>query len=238
MMWRWSALTAIALLWPGRALGAIDGLPLNGGVEAIMVGLVLPVLWWFDRRALQQRWLHALVLALLIVKSAGLLLSPQGLCARFHTTAPLIGETHTIPIEEPGGWLRSWDVRADWRAETPRCTAIVDRPYRSSAEFPAWFLNLLDPVRPGRQDLTLDLTGQVRVGENGVLTLPVGDDMRLQGSIGTTAVGADGGQSIAVPLEAGSHPLDVRITLTGERWRLDPLWNDRDAWTAVTFTTT
>ena len=237
MTWLWSALTVIAVLWPARALGAIDGLPLNGGFEALLVGLVLPTLWWFDRDVLQRRWFHAIVVALLVVKSAGLLLTPQGLCARFFTTAPLIGETHTIPIEEPGGWLRSWDVRADWRAETPRCTAIVDRPYRSAAEFPAWFLNLLDPVRPGRKDLALALTGYVRVPGAGSFTMQAGDDMRIDGSIGTAAVAANGGESIAAPLPEGTHPIDLRVKLTGERWQLDPQWNGSDAWDVVTFTT-
>ena len=56
--------------------------------------------------------------SLLALKIAGLALTPQGLCARFSTSAPFVGETHTIPIDEPEGWLRSWDVRADWREQT------------------------------------------------------------------------------------------------------------------------
>ena len=45
----WSLVAAIALLWPGRVLGMFDGAPLSGAAEAIVIGLVVPALWWFDR---------------------------------------------------------------------------------------------------------------------------------------------------------------------------------------------
>src|SRR5689334_17107396 len=107
-------------------------MPLDRAAEALVVGIVVPALWWLDKRVLTTRWARTVIAALLVVKAAGLLLTPQGLCARFATAAPLAGEIQTIPIEEPTGVLRSWDVRADWRARSPVCTAIVDRSYRDA----------------------------------------------------------------------------------------------------------
>ncbi len=40
----WTALLAIAVLWPAHALSAFDGVPLSGTAEAVVVGVVLPVL--------------------------------------------------------------------------------------------------------------------------------------------------------------------------------------------------
>ncbi len=205
--------------------------------EATVIGLVVPALWWFDRRFLATRWARAAIVALLVTKAAGLLLTPQGLCARFSTTAPFTGEIATIGIDEPSGALRSWDVRADWRADRPACTAIVDRPYRIASAFPAWWVNLVDFIRPGRRDLALDLSGHVRVTEAGTFSLAAGDDMTLAGTIGDRTVSAAAGATLEAPLERGMYPVTLHATLTGERWSLVPLWNGHDAWSSVTFTT-
>ena len=233
----WSAAAATALLWPARALGLFDGMPLDGAAEALVLGLVVPTLWWLDKRVLTTTWARAVVVALLAVKSAGLLLTPQGLCARFSTAAPLAGEVQTIPIDEPSGVLRSWDVRADWRAPVPACTAIVDRSYPTGPDFPAWFVNVLDFIRPGRVNLALDVAGVVRVPADGRFSLQAGPDMSLSGVIGAQPVVAAGGQSLDVTLPRGVHPISLHATLTGERWLFEPRWNERDAWRAVTFTT-
>ncbi len=233
----WSLLAALALLWPGRALGMFDGAPLSGAAEAIGIGLVVPALWWFDRRFLATWPARAAIVALLVVKVSGLLLTPQGLCARFSTAAPFTGEIATIGIDEPRGILRSWDVRADWRADAPVCTAIVDRSYRAAADFPAWWVNLMDFIHPGRPDLALELSGQVRVAEPGTFSLAAAEGMTLTGTVGREPVTAAPGESLAVPLGAGIHGVALHATLSGDQWSLMPLWNGRDAWSAVTFTT-
>ena len=233
-MW-WPLLLLVALAWPSRALGPLDGLPLNGQAEALLFGIVVPSLLWFDRRSLQRGSIRMAIVALLAVKLAGLALTPQGLCARFSTTAPLLGETHTIPIDEPEGWLRSWDVRANWRDRTPACTAIVDRAYADARSFPAWFVNLLDSIRPGRQDLALELNGSLRVDEPGVFSMPVAEDMRVTGEIGGRAI-EYGDHSIVASLPEGDHQIKLTATLTGDRWSLQPQWNGHDAWSAATFT--
>ena len=225
----WTAAGAVALLWPGRALGLLDGMPLNGATEAVLVGLVVPALWWLDRSVLAKPWARFAIVALLVVKAGGLLLTPQGLCARFSTSSPLVGNILTIPVEEPGGFLRSWDVRADWRAQSPVCTAIVDRPYRSATDFPAWFVNVLDFIRPGRRDLTVDLSGYVRVPGAGVFSLAAAQDMTLAGTVGTQTVSAAAGQTIEVTLALGIQPIRLHGSLSGDRWSLIPLWNGVDA---------
>lgn len=233
-MW-WPLLTLVALAWPSRVLGPLDGLPLNGRAEALLFGIVVPSLLWFDRRSLQRTSIRVAIVALLGIKTVGLALTPQGLCARFSTTAPLVGETHTIPIEEPEGWLRSWDVRANWRDRTPACTAIVDRAYADSRSFPAWFVNLLDSIRPGRQDLALDLDGSMHVSEAGVFTLPPSEGMRIEGEVGGTAIDT-AAAVISIPLTPGDHAIRIHAAMSGDRWSLQPQWNGRDAWGAATLT--
>ena len=233
-MW-WPLLLLVALAWPSRALGPLDGLPLNGRAEALLFGIVVPSLLWFDRRSLQRASIRVAIVALLAVKLAGLALTPQGLCARFSTTAPLLGETHTIPIDEPEGWLRSWDVRANWRDRTPACTAIVDRSYADARSFPAWFVNVLDSIRPGRGDLALDLNGSMHVSGAGVFTLPRSEGMQIEGQIGGATIDEEA-TVISMPLPAGDHAIQIHAAMSGDRWSLQPQWNGRDAWSAATFT--
>src|SRR5215204_635462 len=230
----WPVLALLALAWPSRALGLLDGLPLNGRAEALLLGLVVPALLWFAPRIIQRKAMRVAIAALLAFKLAGLALTPQGLCARFSTTAPFVGETHTIPIDEPQGWLRSWDVRANWRDTNPTCTAIVDRGYSDARSFPAWFVNLVDALRPGR-DLSLELTGYLHVADAGVFSMAVAPDMRVEGDIGGQRL-AQSGAFISTSLPAGDHLVKLRAALTGERWSLQPQWNDRDAWDAAVFT--
>ncbi len=233
----WSLLAAGALLWPGRALGMFDGAPLSGAGEAIVIGLIVPSLWWFDRRFLATWPARAAIVALLALKTSGLLLTPQGLCARFSTAAPFTGEIATIGISEPLGVLRSWDVRADWRADSPACTAIVDRSYRATSEFPAWWVNLMDFIHPGRPDLALELGGQVRVNEPGTFSLAAAEGLTITGAVGQQPVTAAPGGTLSVPLAAGVHGVALHATLTGDQWSLMPLWNGTDAWSSATFTT-
>jgi hypothetical protein len=213
-----------------------DGIPLDGRAEAIVIGVLLPTLWWLDRSILSRVGARALVVGLLALKIGGSWLAQGGLCARFSTVAPLEGAILTMPIDEPRGVLRSWDVRADWRADAPACTAILDRPYRSAAEFPAWFVNILDQLRPGRRDITMAVTGSITVPAEGRFTLLTGQDMRVRGRIGNAAVEADDGRGVSVPLSAGTHPISLAAQLTGDRWRFVPEWNGESAWTAALLT--
>ena len=50
----WTLALAAAVLWPARVLSPLDGLPLSGRADAIVIGVVLPALWWIDRGFLQK----------------------------------------------------------------------------------------------------------------------------------------------------------------------------------------
>lgn len=243
----WSAALVVGLLWPGRAVYPLDGLPLNGIAEAVALGVAVPLLWMLAPRFLGERWVRIAIACLLALKIAGsTFLTQQGLCARFQTTAPFHNRVLTIPIDEPNGALRSWDVRADWRADAPACTAIIDRPYAAWSAFPAWFVNftdfLDDPDRVGvRLDestrrLSLDVTGDLTVVDAGRFSLDLDRDMVLTGHVDSTNVESSGGTQVNVPLEPGVHSIVLRLMMTGNRWKFVPTWNGRSAFRAATLT--
>jgi len=240
-----TALFLIAVLWPSRALSTFDGLPLNGTAEAIALGVLVPVLWIVTPRFLDVAWVRSAVLLLLVVKIVGAaLLTQQGLCARFSTTAPYRTEVLTIPIEEPHGFLRSWDVRAAWRSESPHCTAIVDQPYASLQAFPVWFLNITDFVSDlegHRTDtsprrLSMEVSGAISVTAPGSLSIALDRDVELSGRIGSADVASSGGAPVVVALDTGVHPVALEMRLTGSAWRFVPTWNRRNAFRAVALT--
>ena len=237
--WRvafWTLALAAAVLLPGRALSTLDGVPLNGRAEAVLIGLVLPALWLIDPGFPARTPARAAISVLLALKLLSFAMLPQhGLCGRFSTAAPFKGVSDTIPIEEPAGTLRSWDVRADWMAESPRCTAILDRAYHVQSEFPIWFVNLLNTIRPNAE-VSLDVSGTVSVDRAGSFVLETGEDMVVDGRIGPASVSSTHGAHIVVPLLAGAHPIELRVASRGERWRFVPLWDGRDAWSATRLT--
>jgi hypothetical protein len=234
----WFGALAVALLWPAHALGAFDGAPLNGIAEAVIVGVVVPALVWFHGAFLRRTWARAAIIGLILVRAATIFLPQQGFCARMATSVPLSGEVLTIPIVEPRGFLRSWDVRADVWSETPQCTAILDRALLTGDDFPAWFVNILDFVQPGRRTLNLTIDGYVDAASHGELVLETGADMNVSGLIDDEEVHATNGAPIRATLAPGSHHLRLQSTLAGERWRFVPLFNGRDvfAWPTITST--
>jgi hypothetical protein len=231
----WSVALAVAVLWPGRVLSALDGIPLNTPAEAILIGVVLPALWWLDRSFLTRRAAQAAIAALLVLKIGGhMALAQEGLCARFSTPPPFNGTISTIDIDEPSGTLRSWDARGDWRASAPRCTAVLDRPYRSRTDFPSWFVNLLAALRPNG-NVDLEIEGYLAVDAPGTFSVETGRDLIVDGRIGDQAFAP--GQPVITSLAEGSHPIRLHAILGSEPWTLVPLWNGRDAWTAARFAT-
>lgn len=162
----WTALMLLAVLWPSKAAGPLDGAPLDAAPDALIIGLVIPALWCLHRRAVTEYVPRFAIIALLGWKAAtGVTMTQQGLCVAMSAGEPLSGINQGVPIEEPSGALRSWDVRADWRAPEPQCTAIVTRRLREQREFPAWFLNVTSQLK-GSKDVLLHATGVVSVGGN------------------------------------------------------------------------
>jgi hypothetical protein len=157
----WAALAAVAVLWPSRFIGPLDGAPLDTASDAIIIGLALPSLWWLSRERCRSTWSQAAIVLLLVWKAGtGVFAEQQGLCMVATANQPLAATAMTMRIDEPRGFLRSWDVRANLWADQPACTAIVTRPLRTSADFPAWFVNITDQMI-GRRDFTIRLTGFV-----------------------------------------------------------------------------
>lgn len=150
-----------AVLWPSRFIGPLDGAPLDASLEAIALGLALPWLFWLGRSAIHARTFRFSVAILLAWKIVTpLIATQQGFCANVRAPHPLNGTAFGSRIEEPHGALRSWDLRADlWDAD-PACTAIITRPLPTSADFPAWFVNITDQML-GNRDLTMHVTGVV-----------------------------------------------------------------------------
>jgi hypothetical protein len=235
----WTCLLMAAVLWPSHVLSPLAGMPLDRPAEAIVIGLAVPVLVWLHPRFLAKRAVRLIVVALLLVKIAdNALLTQQGLCAAVSVLppGPYRTEVLTIPIDEPRGVLRSWDVRADMRAETPSCTAIVDRPYLQASAFPAWFVNITDFASGGKRAFTMALSGYVRVRERGLFVVDVDRGMNVDGRIGSQDVASRAGAPMLATLNPGTHRIDLRASMTGEAWRFVPTWNGRSAFSATTMT--
>ncbi len=229
----WTVLGATALLWPARLIGPLDGAPLDGRLEAVVIGLVLPSLWWLDRRAVTATWVRAVILSLLVWKAIGpAVLVQQGLCATTTAGAPLRGTNQGIPIEEPYGALRSWDLRADLTAPQPACTAILTRPLATQDAFPAWFLNVTDQML-GARDFTMRIRGAVITDAAHTLNVAVDRDVTLSGQIDGLPL-----NGTAMPLAAGIHEIDLSLALTGNNWRFEPTLDGRPLWDAALVTTT
>src|ERR1051325_1587427 len=116
----------VALLWPGHLDGPFDGAPLDRSAEAILIGLVIPFLWWLQPNYLRSRTVRILIIALVVAKVASLSLVRDGWCVQFDTPRPLVANAT--------GRIHTWDVRADWRSRDPQCSAILTRPYTEFKE--------------------------------------------------------------------------------------------------------
>lgn len=238
----WAVVLAVAALWPSRSLTWFSGAPLDGRAEAVLVGLLLPALCCLHGRFLDRRAVQMAILALFVTRAGeSIVMTQHGLCGRFATPAapaPYRATVLTIPIDEPRGVLRSWDIRAGWRDAEPSCTAIVDRPYNSASAFPAWFLNITDMASGGRRNLRMDVSGYVRVKESGRFLIDLDRDMVVDGAIGSTGVTSTQGEPVAAALDPGTHRIDLHVRMTGDRWRLVPRWNERSAFDTTLLTVT
>jgi hypothetical protein len=221
----WGSAAIAALLWPGHLGGLLDGAPLDRVPEAVLLGLVTPLLWWLHPGYLRNRFVQVLIVALVLAKAGSLFLAPDGWCVQFDTPKPLVTDSR--------GRIHSWDVRADWWSDAPRCSAIVTRPYREFKEFPVWFFNMppADNNLPGPDDrppyATLDMTvaGYLRADAPGELIIETGDTMVTSLVVDGGEVERAGPSRHQVILERGRHFIQIKSRLTGNRWTFVPLWN-------------
>ena len=221
----WGVLAAVALLWPSRLNGPLDGVPLDGIAEAIVIGVVLPALCWFHPAFLRSTFARVLVAALLVWKAfTALTLAQDGWCLRFVPAEPYVKEQTGAP--------HSWDVRADWRASDPTCSAIMTRSYQELSEFPVWFFNLPPPNDswPGPRDRPPG--AKVAMTASGFLHPFTPGTLQILTSPDATAVVLDAGYTP----NASTRRLVVETTLTGDQWRFVPQWNGADIWSAAALT--
>ncbi|HEX6215799.1 MAG TPA: hypothetical protein VFZ38_13295, partial [Vicinamibacterales bacterium] len=119
----WRVLAILALWWPGRLSGIFDGPPLDTRLEALTLGLVVPTLVWAHPSFLQRAIPRALVIVILAIKiGAALTLQQQGWCLTFAPVKPMVRDSTGKP--------HAWDMRADWLADDPVCSAVMTRSYR------------------------------------------------------------------------------------------------------------
>ena len=175
-----------------------------------------------------MRWL---IVALLAWKAlTAPLAAQQGLCLSSSEGRPLDGINQGIPIVEPHGALRSWDIRADWRDAAPRCTAIATRPMARQREFPAWFLNVTSQLS-GSKDVLLTASGFV--------TTTTARTLAVATESAGTAVRVDGqaisGTQVIAP---GTHEIHIAMTLSGDTWRFEPTLDGEPIWSAALVTAT
>ena len=226
----WSVLLAAAVLWPSRLAGPLDGMPLDQPAEVIGLALLIACIA-ATRGVLTGRWFRVLVVLLLGWKAMTTVAATQdGLCLRFISPVPLYRDDVRVP--------HSWDVRADWRSDVPRCSAVMTRDYPDLEYFPAWFFNL-PPADPGRQStpaerppnvqVAMRLDGYLRASSPARLQVNAAENVQARLRVGERAITPDElAQGIDVP--AGVHHVVLDGDLVRSQWSLAIRLNDGEVW--------
>lgn len=221
----WGTVAVAVLWWPGRVSGPFDGAPLDGLLETIALGLVVPALWWFHPRFFRARLVQIAIAALVLLKVSGAFLSQEGLCIRFDPPKPIVRGTSARP--------HSWDVRADWRAPDPTCSAVMTSGYSEFKRFPVWFFNLpptddnmpLPTDRPPNATLGMTVVGFIYADQAGLLEIVTGPGMDMTLVVDGRKADYTDALSHKIQLDPGLHFVQVSGTLTGNQWRFLPSWN-------------
>ncbi|HJU41793.1 MAG TPA: hypothetical protein VJ691_03225 [Vicinamibacterales bacterium] len=226
-------LALAAAWWPGRLTGFFDGAPLDTALDAIILGLVLPILLWLLPAASRDRRVQLAVIALLAWKAVSSTLVQDGLCVRVLPTRA--GADGHVTV------LKNWDVRTDWRSPEPVCSAIADRPYLEDREFPLWLLynfavaghDTPQGGEPRRAEGRLVMTGMVTVDADGVLSLWTSPTVAARLTVDGVPARLDG-----IALAAGAHDIVIDATVRDFNWILAPLWSGDNLFHAATVTVT
>ena len=222
----WRVITLVALLWPSRLSGVLDGAPLDTPVEALLFGLVVPALLWLHPAFLRKATVRAAIFAILLIKViSALTIQYHGWCLTFDPPRPMVRDSTGKP--------HSWDLRADWLSDDPNCSAIMTRSYRDSLEMPVWFFNLPPPdeavtrdgFHPGEIPIRAGVAGHLTARRSGTFDLFSTAPMELALSVDDTPVApvAPGHHQIELP--PGSHAIHFDSTMLGKEWRIVPQWN-------------
>lgn len=221
----WCVLTLAVLFWPARVPGIFDGAPLDGGFEAVIVGLLVPALCWFHYQIFCTRWARALVIALALLRITDAQFTQGGWCVRFDPPEQI--------VRDGTGRPHSWDVRADWRALDPKCSAVMTHGWNVFKRFPVWFYNLppTDRNPPDADDrppyVTLKMTvlGFIDAKEQGSFDLQIGRYMASSIFVDGRPGEPNGEGAYRIDVGPGLHLVQIDNTLQGNEWRFMPSWN-------------
>src|SRR4051794_3826139 len=121
----WRLLVIVATLWPSHLGGLLDGAPLDRFSEALLLGLIVPVLAWFNPAFLKHAAARVAIIAILLIKiGAAVAVQQQGWCIAFDPPRPMVRDSTGKP--------HAWDIRADWLADDPTCSAVMTDSYRDT----------------------------------------------------------------------------------------------------------
>ncbi len=222
----WRVVAVAAVWWPSRVSGAFDGAPLDTLPEALILGLVVPVLAWLHPRLFDRLLPRALVCAIIAIKiAAALSLQQQGWCLGFAPPKPMVRDSTGKP--------HAWDVRADWLSDDPACSAVMARSYYDTREVPVWFYNLPPPDDTphrggfgfGEIAVRQSLAGFLDAPSDGVLELITGAATNATLRIDGRAIEPAEAGRHAARLARGIHRIEMDATLLGKHWPLIPQWN-------------
>ena len=222
----WRVITLVAVLWPSHLSGWLDGAPLDTIPEALVLGLVVPALIWLYPQWLRRRLVRATIVAILLIKVvAAVAVQQDGWCISFTPPRPMVRESTGKP--------HAWDIRADWLADDPRCSAIMTSSYRDTFELPAWFFNLPPPddavvrtgFHPGEIPIQVAGHGYLTVSDGGTFELLTTPRMDVALTVGSRPVAAAEPGRHHVQLARGIHAVQFQGTMLGKEWRIVPAWN-------------
>ncbi len=235
--WLWAFAGAIALLWPARLAGPLDGAPLDQPSEAVLIGGALVVLAWSFPLIFRKHLVRSAIVALLAWKAlTAATVTQDGWCLTFTSPVPLYRDTGQVP--------HSWDVRADWRSAPPRCSAVMTSGFDVLERFPVWFYNLppandRQPAQPSDRPpnvvLRLDLDGYLQNESAGLFQVLIGADVEASVSIDGVMQSTEATTS-GVTVPPGRHHVQIQARLMNSQWSLEPRWDGRNLWSATTAT--
>ena len=87
-----------AAWWPARITGVFDGAPFDTGADAVVLGLLLPLLLWLFPAAFRARRAHVVIVALLAWKAFGsAVLVQDGWCTLIEPSRPYVQDGTGAP---------------------------------------------------------------------------------------------------------------------------------------------
>lgn len=224
----WCALTLAVLFWPAQIPSLFDGAPLDGAAEAVVAGLIVPLLCWFHYRFFDARYARGLVIALVLLRITDAQFVQGGWCVRFDTPQQI--------IRDGTGRPHSWDVRADWQSPDPQCSAVMTSGWDVFKRFPVWFYNMpptdrnppTPDDRPPYVALKMTVSGYVDAREPGSFDLQTGTYTTTAMFVDGQPAQANGDRAFRIDVAPGLHRIQIENELRGNEWRFMPSWNGRE----------